>query len=215
VQNPRRTGEDEKARASRIEDGADLHTAEESQEGIHSKDPSDAARAVLFQLVALDIGLECANRVDQPERSEQAQETAEYYQPGLGSAFGVDVALCVCRDSTNGISANRPVRRRHCGRCAIEFIIWSSWRLFLLSLLCLLGRVCLGLLLIRYMQSRILVVGSMRLCRRHILTRSRNGVMSMVTGNGCAGRPGLGGHSTRNEPLISAYGLAGLISAFI
>jgi len=78
----------------RVKHRPNLHAAEEAQEHIDGKDPSDGLLAVTRELVAAEIGMEDSNRVHIPEAGSHAAEGAEDHEPGPQAALGVfDVVL--------------------------------------------------------------------------------------------------------------------------
>lgn len=108
----------------RVKDWPNLHAAEEAQEHINRKDPSDGLLAIFRELVAAEIGVENPYGIHIPKTSSHAAERSKDDEPGPQAAFGVlDVGLFL---SGSGGGDDGTIARVIVGESAFFILVGGS-----------------------------------------------------------------------------------------
>lgn len=81
------------SRALGIEDWADLHAAEEREEGKDTEYPANAGGRVMCQLVRAQVGLKGANGVQDAKGGHHSTEGAKDDEPGTEATFRIGIAI--------------------------------------------------------------------------------------------------------------------------
>lgn len=108
----------------RVKDRPNLHAAEEAQEDVDGKDPSDGLLAIVRELVAAEIGVENTNGIHIPETSSHAAERSKDDEPGPQASLGIlDVVLFL---SGSGGSDDGAIARVIVGESAFFILVGGS-----------------------------------------------------------------------------------------